>query len=52
MRLDRARDLLLRTGRPVKQVAGEVGFRNEKSFARAFKSRVGVTPGEFRAAAG
>lgn len=48
VRLERARDLLLRTGKPVKQVAAAVGFRNEKSFARAFKARVGVTPGEFR----
>jgi AraC-like DNA-binding protein len=50
VRLERARDLLWRTGKPVKQVAAAVGFRNEKSFARAFKARVGVTPGEFRAA--
>ncbi|TFY96298.1 AraC family transcriptional regulator [Ramlibacter humi] len=49
VRLDRARDLLLRTSRPVKQVAAAVGFRHEKSFARAFKAHVGVTPGEFRA---
>ncbi|WP_240788591.1 AraC family transcriptional regulator [Ramlibacter henchirensis] len=48
VRLERARDLLWRTARPVKQVAAAVGFRNEKSFARAFKARVGLTPGEFR----
>jgi AraC-like DNA-binding protein len=48
VRLERARELLWRTDRPVKQVAAAVGFRNEKSFARAFKARVGLTPGEFR----
>lgn len=48
VRLERARELLWRTTRPVKQVAAAVGFRNEKSFARAFKARVGLTPGEFR----
>lgn len=48
VRFERARDLLLRTGRPLKQVAAAAGFRNEKSFARAFKARMGVAPGEFR----
>lgn len=51
VRMEKARDLLLRTHRPVKQVAAAVGFRNEKSFARAFRQWVGVTPGEFRARA-
>ncbi|WP_332815054.1 AraC family transcriptional regulator [Ramlibacter sp.] len=49
VRFERARDLLLRTARPLKQVAAAAGFRNEKSFARAFKARMGVAPGEFRA---
>ena len=51
VRLERAKDLLYRTGRPVKQVAAAVGFRNEKSFARAFRAWVGVSPGEFRSSA-
>jgi AraC-like DNA-binding protein len=51
VRLERARDLLYRTDKPVKQVAAAVGFRNEKSFARAFRAWVGVSPGEFRSAA-
>jgi AraC-like DNA-binding protein len=50
VRLERARDLLLRTGKPVKQVAAAVGFRNEKSFARAFRAWAGQSPGEFRSA--
>ena len=51
VRLEKAKDLLWRTDRPVKQVAATVGFRNEKSFARAFRQWVGVSPGEFRRSA-
>jgi AraC-like DNA-binding protein len=43
-----ARELLLRTSRPIKQVAQAVGFRNEKSFMRAFRAWTGTTPAEFR----
>lgn len=49
VRLERAKELLWRTDKPVKQVAAAVGFRNEKSFARAFRAWMGVSPGEFRA---
>ena len=51
VRMERAKDLLYRTKKPVKQVAAEVGFRNEKSFARAFRAWAGMAPGEFRAGA-
>lgn len=51
VRMERARDLLLRTAQPLKQVAAAVGFRHEKSFARAFRQQVGMPPGEFREAA-
>jgi AraC-like DNA-binding protein len=44
----RALDLLLRTDRPLKQVAAAAGFRNEKSFIRAFRGWTGQTPAEFR----
>jgi AraC-like DNA-binding protein len=47
-RRERAVDLLLRSARPVKQVAQAVGFGNEKSFARAFKAWTGASPGDFR----
>jgi AraC-like DNA-binding protein len=49
VRGDCARHLLHRTGKPVKQVAAAAGFRNEKSFTRAFRQWTGMTPAEFRA---
>lgn len=52
VRLERATELLYRTDRPVKQVAIAVGFRNEKSFARAFRQWTGLPPAQFRSAAG
>ncbi|HTH80472.1 MAG TPA: AraC family transcriptional regulator [Ramlibacter sp.] len=48
-RRERASDLLFRTDRPIKQVASAVGFRNEKSFIRAFRQWTGSSPAEFRA---
>ena len=48
VRRDQAGELLLRTDRPVKQVAQAVGFGNEKSFARAFKGWTGQSPSDYR----
>ena len=50
VRRERAVQLLLRTRRPIKQVAEAAGFRNEKSFIRAFRAWTGQSPGEFRGA--
>jgi AraC-like DNA-binding protein len=49
VRQQRARSLLLRTSKPLKQIAAEVGFQSEKSFIRAFKSWTGQSPEAFRA---
>ena len=49
MRLERAADLL--TGRrrlSLKEVAPRVGMDRPDVFARAFRDRYGMTPGEFR----
>lgn len=43
-----ATEALLRTDRPIKQVAQAAGFRNEKSFSRAFRTWTGLGPAEFR----
>jgi AraC-like DNA-binding protein len=48
VRRDTAQALLLRTNRPLKQVARAAGFGNDKSFIRAFKGWTGQTPAEFR----
>lgn len=48
VRRQRAADLLLRSRKPIKQVAEAAGFQNEKSFIRAFKGWTGQSPGEFR----
>jgi AraC-like DNA-binding protein len=47
-RRDKALDLLRRTEKPIKQIAQAVGFRNEKSFARAFQSWTGSAPTAYR----
>jgi AraC-like DNA-binding protein len=51
VRRDRAVELLVRTQRPVKQVAREVGFADEKSFSRAFKAWTGASPRAYRRSA-
>ena len=48
VRQQRAQALLLRTRKPLKQIADEVGFRNEKSFIRAFRNWTGTPPEAFR----
>jgi len=50
VRRDLATQQLLRTAKPVKQIALAVGFTNEKSFSRAFKGWTGQAPADFRAA--
>ena len=51
VRRERAIALLHRTDRPIKQVAHEAGFGNDKSFIRAFRSWTGQSPAEFRRSA-
>ncbi|WP_369751953.1 helix-turn-helix domain-containing protein [Polaromonas sp. CF318] len=50
-RFEKAGDLLLRTSKPIKQVAEASGFRNEKSFIRAFREWIGNSPPGFRVSA-
>ena len=48
VRMEQASALLLRTGQPVKVVAGLVGFENQKAFSRAYKRQTGHTPGQVK----
>jgi len=48
VRCAQATSLLLRTARPIKQVAQAAGFQNEKSFIRAFRGWTGQSPAAFR----
>jgi AraC-like DNA-binding protein len=48
VRRDLATELIIRTSRSIKQIAGEVGFNNAKSFMRAFKQWTGESPVAYR----
>lgn len=50
VRRERAIELIRRSARPVKQIAGLAGFANEKSFSRAFRQWTGMSPQEMRLA--
>lgn len=52
VRRERASELLLRTRRPLKQIAADIGFQNEKSFLRAFKGWTGLSPDTYRSSGG
>lgn len=39
---------LLKAGKRVKEIAGEVGFQSSGYFAKIFKMKVGITPTEYR----
>lgn len=47
-RLMRAREQLVTTSHPVKQIAVECGFSDTPAFTRAFKNATGLTPAHFR----
>jgi AraC family transcriptional activator of mtrCDE len=46
LRLELARRKLSATALPVAAIAGEVGYKSESAFSRAFHRRFGVRPGE------
>ena len=48
IRLQQAKLLLKNTSSPIKIVGELVGIANESYFARLFKKRIGMTPGEYR----
>jgi AraC family transcriptional activator of mtrCDE len=50
LRLELAQRKLSASTLPVARIAGEVGYRSESAFSRAFHRRFGMRPGELRAA--
>lgn len=48
LRLERARELLLRDEQPVSHIAEAVGFASPAHFSRAFAKRFSVSPSSFR----
>ena len=48
LRMQKAASLLATTLMSIKQIMGEVGYRNKGLFARHFKKAHGYTPSEYR----
>ena len=48
LRLEKAADLLCCSDMPIKAIVSAAGYTDSSSFIRKFKSRYGVTPGEYR----
>jgi AraC-like DNA-binding protein len=48
LRLDRVKELLIKTDKQVKDIVFEVGYMDASSFLRKFKTTEGITPGQYR----
>lgn len=48
IRIEKAKLLLLNPDCRIAQVAGQVGYQDEKYFSKVFKKLTGLTPGEYR----
>jgi two-component system response regulator YesN len=48
IKMDRAKELLLKTQRNVSEIALELGYQNPETFMRIFKRLMKMTPSEFR----
>lgn len=48
VRIDRAKEYLLHTTRPIQWIAEHTGYMDEKYFSRIFRDSVGMLPSEFR----
>lgn len=49
-RIARAIDLIIGTGKPVSEIAAEVGFHDIPHFSKLFKQKTGSSPSDFRRA--
>ncbi len=50
VRIERAKEFLVRTDEPVSEIAERTGYTNSSYFHRMFKKTTGVTPAEYRKA--
>lgn len=48
MRLNKAKELLLKTDMYIAEIAYETGFNSEANFVYCFKNIEGISPGKFR----
>lgn len=48
LKMNKAKELMLNTNLPLKDVAEQIGYVNVSSFIRRFKQVTGVTPGEYK----
>lgn len=48
MRIDQAKHLLLESNLSISEIAGAIGFDDNKHFSRTFRERVGMYPTEYR----
>jgi AraC-like DNA-binding protein len=46
--MEKAKDLLLKTGMNVQEIAVQVGYYSVSSFIRKFRETENVTPGQFK----
>jgi len=48
LKIIRAKDMIMSTGKSIKEISFELGFQSNYYFSRAFKSKMGVSPSEIR----
>ncbi|WP_234984622.1 helix-turn-helix domain-containing protein [Pilibacter termitis] len=48
LRIDKAKELLIATNKPVKEIVLDIGYSDISNFTRKFRETVGLPPGEFR----
>jgi AraC-like DNA-binding protein len=48
VRIDKAKELLVKTNLPVYEIALECGYENIPYFSYIFKNKINIAPGEFR----
>lgn len=48
LRLERAKELLKHSSKPISQISFEIGYEDLSYFSQLFKRQVGVTPGAYR----